>query len=237
MIGFIIMNKKMYLIFCIFSLMTAPIVTKAQTVHSSQQVNTQQQIESDLAGITQLKLLVQEEITAIQKKIEEIDQQITESNAKVQKKENELIEIQQKMDSLNQEDRRITILLNSREKEFKDRVSSYYRTEGKMSFFNVILSVNSFGEFIDHFVAYDTIVNKDKNFIEEYIANQNKVASIKENVQTLQDTTIREKEELEKIKASQENNKKEKEMLSSFLEEKKKQLEKQEQEKILALKL
>ena len=62
----------MYLIFCIFSLMTAPIVTKAQTVHSSQQVNTQQQIESDLAGITQLKLLVQEEITAIQKKIEEI---------------------------------------------------------------------------------------------------------------------------------------------------------------------
>jgi flagellum-specific peptidoglycan hydrolase FlgJ len=231
------MKKMFYLFSCIFSFLTAPIVTIAETVQSNTQVNTQQQLESDLTGITQQKLQVQEEIKAITIKIEELDQQIAESNTNIQKKENELIEIQKKIESLNQEDLRITTLLNSREKEFKDRVSSYYRTEGRISFLNVIFSVNSFGEFIDHFVAYDTIVNKDKKFIEEYIADKNKVTNIKENVQTFQDTTIREKEELETIKASQENNKKEKELLSSFLIEKKKQLEKEEQKKIVALML
>ena len=67
-----------------------------------------------------------------------------------------------KLDNLNKEDKRITDLLTNREEEFKDRVSSYYRTKGQMSFLNVIFSVNSFGEFIDHFVSYDKIVNDDK---------------------------------------------------------------------------
>ncbi|WP_160723537.1 glucosaminidase domain-containing protein [Bacillus sp. USDA818B3_A] len=230
------MNKKIYLVPLTFSLMTAPIAAKAETVPSNTPV-TQEQLQSDLSGIKQEKLQVQEEINTLTEKMKEIDQQIAEANTKIQQKQNELIEIQKNMNHLNQESIRITALLTNREQEFKERVSSYYRTEGHMSFMNVILSVNSFGEFIDHFVAYDKIVNEDKKFIEEYIADQNKVASIKENVKRLQDTTTQEKAELEKIKASEENSKKEKELLARTLEEKKKQLEQEEQQKLLALKL
>ncbi|MCQ6280570.1 glucosaminidase domain-containing protein [Bacillus sp. EB600] len=232
------MDKKIYLLSsCILTLLTVPLTTSAETVQSNQQLQTQQQIETDLSGVTQQKLQVQEEIEATTKKLAELDQQIAESTANIQKKEGDLAEIQRRMDSLNKEDKRITTLLTNREREFKDRVSSYYRTKGQMSFLNVIFSVNSFGEFIDHFVSYDKIVNGDQQFIETYIADQNKVTGIKENVKALQNSTIQEKAELEAIKASQENDRKEKETLSTFLEEKKKQLEKEEQEKKLALEL
>ncbi|WML44824.1 glucosaminidase domain-containing protein [Neobacillus sp. PS3-40] len=260
------MSNKTFLLFtCFLSLIIAPISSSAETVHSNQQtqpqiekvqpdpqaqvqqpietaqpnqqVQTQLQIVTDLSEVTQKKLIVQEEIEATSKKIKELNQQIIESNANIQIKSNELNDINQKMESLKKQEKRITTLLTNRKEEFKDRVSSYYRTKGQMSFFNVLFSINSFGEFIDHFVAYDKIVNQDKKFIETYIANQNKVIDIKENVAVLQESTIKEKGELEAIKTSQVNNKKEKEALSSILEEKKKQLEKEEQEKRLALEL
>jgi len=128
-------------------------------------------------------------------------------------------------------------LLTSREEEFKERVSSYYRTDGQVSYFNVLFSVNSFGEFIDHFVAYEKIVKNDKKFIEKYIADQNKLAEIKENVQTLKRSAIQEKQGLEAIKANLETDKKEKESLTSILQEKIKQLEKEEQQKKISLEL
>lgn len=234
------MNKKVYLLSsCILTLITpiVPISVSAESAQSNLQVQTQQQIQTDLTIVTQQKLQVQGEIETTTKKIEELNQQITESTANISKKENELNEIQQKIDSLSKKEMRITELLKSRKKEFKDRVSAYYRTDGQMSFLNVLFSVNSFGEFIDHFVAYDKIVNQDKKFIESYIADQNKVSEIKKDVEALQESTLQEKAELESIKASQENNKKEVETLSIFLEEKKKQLEQEEQGKKLALEL
>ncbi|MDR7002100.1 glucosaminidase domain-containing protein [Neobacillus niacini] len=232
------MDKKIILLSaCFLTFMAAPIAANAETARSTPPTDTQKQIESDLSAIKQQKLLVQEEIEVTAKKIKALDQQITSSKEKIHIKEKELNEIQRKMDHLNKEEKRITTLLNNRKDEFKDRVAAYYRTDGQMSFLNVILSVNSFGEFIDHFFAYDKIVNEDKRFIEEYIADQNEVATIKEKVQTLQDSTLKEKEELESIKANQENNKKEKEKLSRFLEKKKKQLEKEEKEKTIALEL
>lgn len=234
------MNKKFYLLSsCILSLITAPIAANAETIQSNLQANKQQQeqIKTDLTKVIQQKLAVQEEIDATTKKLAALNQQITESNANIQKKEERLNELQMNMESLNKEDQRITALLNSREQAFKDRVSSYYRTEGQMSFFNVLFSVNSFGEFIDHFVAYDTIVNNDKNFIEEYIADQNKVADIKANVANLQQATTQEKEQLEAIKTNQLNDKKEKETLTRFLQIQEKQLEQEEQQKRISLEL
>lgn len=232
------MNKNIYLLSsCLLSLITAPIAVNAQAAQNTPQANSQLQIESDLAKVTQQKMLVQDEIAATMKKIAELDQQIAESNVNIQNKENELNGFQKKMESLNKEDQRITTVLNSRKKEFKDRVSSYYRTEGQMSFFNVLFSINSFGEFIDHFIAYDTIVQNDKKFIEEYIANQNKVTTIKETVQTLQKSAIQEKQTLEAIKADLENNKKEKQALSSTLQTQEKNLEKEEQQKKISLEL
>lgn len=230
------MGIKTYLLSaCFLSLIIAPTTSNAETVQSNQQV--QQQIVTDLSAVTQQKFLVQDEIEATAKKMAELDQQITESNTNIQIKEKELNEINKKIDNLNKEDKRITTLLNDRKEDFKKRVSSYYRTKGQISFLNVIFSVNSFGDFIDHFIAYDKIVNKDKKFIETYIANQNNVKNIKENVETLQEAATQEKTNLEAIKTSQENNKKEIEILASILEEKKNQLEKAEQEKKIALEL
>lgn len=227
------MNKKVYwLSSCVLILLMAPVTANAETMKEKTQ-----QIETDLSKVTQQKLQVQEEMEATQKKIQELSQQITESNQKIQKKEQELNEINKKIAGLNEEEKKITTLLKNRQEEFKDRVSSYYRTEGEMSFLNVVFSINSFEEFINYFVSYDTIVNEDKEFIEEYIKNQNKVAEIKEDVKVLQTSTVQEKKALESLKASQENSKKEKEALTKILDEKKKQLEKEEQGKTLALEL
>jgi flagellum-specific peptidoglycan hydrolase FlgJ len=232
------MDKSGYLLsFCILSLMIAPMKTNAAKVQPDPQVQTQQQIQADLSDVTQQKLQVQEQIEEATKKIDDLNQQITESNTKIQEKENELSNINNQLENLNKEQKRISNTLKHRKEEFKKRVASYYRTDGQMTFLNVIFSINSFGEFIDHSVAYDKIVNTDKKFIERYINDQNKVVSIKENVAELQDSTQKDKADLEGIKVDQENNKKEVETLSAFLEEKKKQLEQEEQQKQMALDL
>jgi flagellum-specific peptidoglycan hydrolase FlgJ len=227
------MNKKIYLLSsCVLTLLAAPVAASAETIKEQTQ-----QIEQDLSEVTQQKLQVQEEIEAAEKKIQELNQQITESTNHIQKKEQELKEINEKIAELNEKEKKITTLLKNREAEFKERVSSYYRTEGQMSFLHVVFSINSFEEFINYFVSYDTIVNEDKKFIEEYIKNQNKVEEIKQTVTALQQSTVQEKEALELLKANQEKSKKEKETLTITLNEKKKQLEKEESGKTLALEL
>lgn len=232
------MNKKIVLISsCLLSFMMAPMASSAATIKSNQKIQTQQQLKADLSNVQLQKQLVQDEIDLTTKKIAKLNQQITKSDADIQKKEQEITKIKQELDQLSTEEIRITTLLNNRKDEFKNRAASYYRTQGQMSFLNVIFSVNSFGEFIDHFVAYDKIVNEDKRFIAAYIADQNKVAGIKANVETLQKSAVQEKADLEKIKKDQVSNKKEKETLTSFLEKKKKQLEKEEQQKKVALEL
>ena len=231
------MDKKVYLVSaCVLSLMAAPITGKAETFQTKLQTS-QKQIKTDLTAIRQQKLQVQDEMDAAKKQIEELDQLLVESNQKIQDKENKLHEFQLNMKHLNTENKRITALLNSRKGEFKDRMASYYRTDGQMSFLNVIFSVNSFGEFIDHFFAYDKIVNQDKQFIESYIDDQNKVATNKKQIKTLQDSTQKEKAELEAIKSGLVHNKKAKEKLSGILQKRKKQLEKQEKGKTMALEL
>lgn len=236
------MNKKIYLLSsCLISLLAAPVAVSADNVQSSPQpANTQQQqqqLQSDLTQVTQQRILVQDEIAATTAKIQEMNQQITQSTANIQQKENEISALQYKMANLDKEDKKITALLKSRESGFRQRVASYYRTDGQMSFLSVILSIHSFGEFIDHYVAYETIVNSDKQFIEEYIADQNKVAGNKKNVQAIQQSAIKEKEQLEAIKTSQVNDKKEKEALTILLTQKEKQLEQEEQQKRISLEL
>lgn len=232
------MDKKIVLLSsCFLLFMAVPVSAGAEVVQTDQKIHTQQQLKTDLARVKQQKLQVQDEIEATQKKIAELNHQLKESTAKINSKRQKLSGIHKKLERLNKEDQRITALLNSRKEEFKDRAASYYRTEGQMSFLNVLFSVNSFGDFIDHFVAYNKIVKEDKKFIEAYIADQNRVTDIKTNVKALQASTIREKADLEALKLSQVNKKKEKEKWSVFLKKKKKQLEKEEQQKQVALEL
>lgn len=231
------MTKKLGIISaCIISLLTTPIIASAET-SSATSSEKKEQIETDLSEVKEEKLQVQEEILTITEALDSMNEQIETSNRDIANKKTKLTEIKHEIDRLTSEEQRITALLTSRQAEFKDRVSSYYRTEGQMSFLNVILSANSFGEFIDHSVSYQTIVNEDKTFIEAYIADQNNIATIKANVETLQESTIQEKKSLESIKKSQETKKKEKEKLANMLKKKRKQLEKEENKKEEALKL
>jgi len=234
------MKKKIWLLSsCIVSLFATPIVASAENFQSDLQENKQQQIEAknELSEVKKQKLQVQEEIKASTKKLKKLNEEIKELNVRIENKEKRLIELKSQIERLNKEYKEITALLTNRQEEFKQRVASYYRTEGNISFLNVIFSANSFGEFIEHTVSYRTIVNEDKEFIEEYIANQKKVAAIKEKVETLKESTIQEKKELESIKVTRENDKKEREKLSSLLKKKKRQLEKEEEEKTSALEL
>lgn len=236
------MNKRIYLLSsCLLALIAAPIAVSADTVQTNQTaVNTQQQqqqLQSDLTNVVQQKMLVQDEIAATTEKMQELNQQITQSITNIQQKENEITDLQNKLTNLDKEDKTITSLLKSREQGFSERVASYYRTDGQMSFLSVIFSIHSFGDFIDHFVAYETIVDSDKKFIEEYISDQNTLANNKKNVQAIQQSAIKEKEELETIKTGQENDKKEKETLTTLLQQKEKQLEQEEQQKRISLQL
>ena len=234
------MKKKIWLAsICTVFLASPPLRASAENFQSNLQNNQQQQIEAkdELSEVQQQKLQVQEEIEASTQKIEKLDEHITKTKVSITNKEKKIARLKDDIVNLNKEYKIITDLLTNREEEFKQRVASYYRTEGQMSFLNVVFAANSFGEFIEHTVSYRTIVNEDKQFIEDYIADQQRVADIKEKVEKLTESTVQEKKYLESFKARQVNDKKEKEKLTKALKKKKQQLEKQEQEKTSALQL
>lgn len=225
------MNKKTGLLSaCIICFLTIPLMASAE--NSSE---NKAQIETGLSEIKEQKLQVQEEIKTVTETLHELNQTIATTNTKIINKEKELTELQYEIGQLTNEQKRITAILTSKQEEFKDRVSSYYRTEGQLSFLDVIFSSTSFGDFIDRSVAYHIIINEDKKFIEKYIADQKNIAEMKDNVEALKAYTIQEKHELKLIKKNQKNQKQEKEKLSIALKKQKKQLEKEEQEKESAL--
>ena len=225
------MNKNTGLLSAfIFCLLTMPPMVSAE--NSSE---NKAQIETGLSEVKEQKLQVQEEIKTVTETLHKLNQTIATTNTEIINKEKELTELHHEIDQLTNKQKRITAILTNKQEEFKDRVSSYYRTEGQLSFLDVIFSSTSFGDFIDRSVAYRTIINKDKKFIEKYIADQKNVAEMKDNVEALTAYTIQEKQELKLIKKNQQIHKQEKEKLSIALKKQKKQLEKEEQEKESAL--
>ena len=127
------MNHKLWLLtICTVFFISPPLAAYAENFQSDLQENQQQQMEAKnkLTEVQEQKLQVQEEIETSTKKIEKLDEKISKTKESITNKEKKIARFKAEIENLNKEYTIITDLLTQREEEFKQRVASYYRTEG-----------------------------------------------------------------------------------------------------------
>lgn len=103
---------------------------------------------------------LQKEITSLMKEIERVSVEKQKTQEKVEAKEAELLEAGKQLDEVQER-------IVKREALLESRMRLMY-TNGFVSYMDVLLSANSFSDFLDRFDALQTILNSDRDTLEAH---------------------------------------------------------------------
>ncbi|MED1672946.1 murein hydrolase activator EnvC family protein [Pallidibacillus thermolactis] len=145
------------------------------------------------------------EINETAQKIRETDQQIQEKNAEIGQLQNDIKETEER--------------IAKRDELLKDRIRAIQHSGGNVSYLDVLLGSQSFTDLIGRVTAVSTIMDADKNIIEEHKADHRLLAENKKRVETERENVLQLKKQLEDAKAELEKKKDEKDKLYAQLEE------------------
>ncbi|MFL0366088.1 glucosaminidase domain-containing protein [Pseudobacillus sp. 179-B 2D1 NHS] len=217
--------------------MTSPVSAEVGSLEESLNENKKAQAvaKESIENVKEQSLHVTEQIKKEEKEVQKLDRYIKKTEEALQEKSKELAEIEKYIKELEKQQENIESLLSEREDEFRERAAAYYKNGNNISFLDVLFDNSTFSELIGRLSSYTSIVDADRNFIEEYINDQEKVSVIKEKTATLKKRIEVMKQTAEELKTSYETSKNKQVSTVASLEEKKKTLRAEEKQKELAL--
>ncbi|MET3697616.1 peptidoglycan hydrolase CwlO-like protein [Bacillus oleivorans] len=182
---------------------------------------------------------LQAEQDRIKQEVQALDTKISETNTKINEKDQEIARKKEEISLLQAEIRELTETIEKRNELLKERARSFQRSGGALSYLDVLLGANSFGEFISRVNAVSTIMDADKQLIkqqEEDLAKLEKLQKQQEEELAKLETL---RKELEEMKASLDSQRKEKDALMEELRQQQINIENEvmdlkEQEELLA---
>jgi len=104
---------------------------------------------------------------SLKSEIEKIDRQMTDTNEKLEKKNEEIDQTKKSIEELKKQIKKLKEKIEKRNKILKDRVRSMQENGGSVQYIDVLLGSKSFGDFISRAGAVSTIVEADKDLMEE----------------------------------------------------------------------
>src|SRR5699024_9013972 len=116
-----------------------------------------------------------EEIERAESALKENHAKMEETEADIETKEAEVEELEHEIAELEDE-------IAKRHEILKNRVSSYQKTGGDISYLEVIFGAESFGDFISRISAITKITNSDAKMIEQQEKDKAKVVQKREKV-------------------------------------------------------
>lgn len=164
----------------------------------------QSQLEAEMKQL-------EREISDTDRKITEKQKQIEDTKAEIEKLKKEIIDLKTRIQKRND------LLL--------ERARNIQQNGGSVKFIDVILGAESFGDFIDRISVISTLVNADKQIIEEQKADQVKLEENQEKVEKELASLNEMLKELESLKADLKNQNAKKAQLNKELAAQKKHLE------------
>ncbi|MEC1259443.1 peptidoglycan DD-metalloendopeptidase family protein [Bacillus swezeyi] len=142
--------------------------------------------------------------------IEKIDGQMTDTNEKLEKKKEEIDKTKKSIDELKKQIKELKKKIEKRNKILKDRVRSIQENGGSIQYIDVLLGARSFADFISRAGAVSTIVEADKDLMEEQKRDlqlvEKKETKLSEDLETLEKAL----KDLEKLKKTLDEQQKEK---------------------------
>ncbi|MFV2050079.1 MULTISPECIES: murein hydrolase activator EnvC family protein [Metabacillus] len=144
-----------------------------------------QKKRSEISNLEQKQKSLDSEIKLLDSKMTETNEQLRQSQGKIE-------ETKEKIDELNKQIREVEERIEERNRLLKDRVRSIQESGGVVSYLDVLLGSQDFSDFVSRVSAVTTIVNADKEIIQEH----------KEDIKLLEESEVKLNNELNKLAAA-----------------------------------
>lgn len=169
---------------------------------------------------------------SVEAEIAEIENDLVQTQNNITTKENEIDETNKEIDQLTE---RIAVLkeeieileekIEKRDELLKERLRAIQQNGGQLKYLQVIFDSKSFADFISRAAAVNTILDQDKQIMDEQAADKKLLSENKKEVEESKEKVVAKKEELEvqkqelvALKAKLDDQKAEREKLMAQLE-------------------
>ena len=137
---------------------------------------------------------VQAEISSLNARISQINDAVKDNQNMINKTEEEIVKTEEQIKTLGTEISELEEKNKKRQEILKQRAVTYQQTNGTNSYLEVIFGSTSFGDFIERIGAVTTIVQADRQLIDELQEDQKKLedkqATVEEKLTGLKDMKI-----------------------------------------------
>ncbi|KUP05237.1 peptidase M23 [Bacillus coahuilensis p1.1.43] len=164
----------------------------------------------------------QEDLVA---QINSLDKQITDTNTKIEEKNAEIEETNKEIEKLKAEIEVLKVKIAERDALLKERARSVQQNGGSASYIDVLLGSKSFSDFITRVTAVNTLVNADKQILEDQQRDKESLEEKQKEVEAKLKQLEEAKANLEALKAELDGKKKEKDALITELRAQEAELE------------
>ncbi|MBB2479239.1 C40 family peptidase [Bacillus sp. APMAM] len=165
----------------------------AQSIKEKQK-NVQSNIQKKMSEISNLSAQAKE----MESEMNEITAKVNATNAKIKDTTQKVNDTKQEINALQVKIKETKQRIAERNKVLQDRARSIQQSDGSDSYLDVLLSSQSFGDFIDRAVALTTFVNADHKILQEQEADKkvleqseadlnNKLQQVQQDLASLED--------------------------------------------------
>ena len=185
----------------------------------------QSAVESDISAKNSEISKIETQKNEIKAELSKLQQSITETQAKIKEKNSQITKTQEKITALKEEIKEIEKRIEIRNDILKERARSYQQSGGGVNYLEVILGASSFGEFIERIGAVSTIMEADKEILDEQKNDKAALVTKKEDVEEKLSKLNAMKQELVTINEKLDGQKVEKNKLMAILKSEQAELE------------
>ncbi|PLR78222.1 peptidase M23 [Bacillus sp. V3-13] len=155
----------------------------------------------------------------VQNEIQQIELAISDTNSKIEEKAGQIEATKVEIEKLQGEIQVLMERIEKRNQMLKDRARSFQETGGSVSYIDVLMGAQSFGDFIDRVGAVSTIVEADQGILRQHREDkellEKKQAEVQQQLADLENMHA----DLENMKKQLDSQKAEKDRLMASLEQ------------------
>ncbi|WP_226678938.1 murein hydrolase activator EnvC family protein [Mesobacillus jeotgali] len=167
---------------------------------------------------------LQDEQQRLNDQIKKLDFAVSDAEQKIEAKNKEIVQTTEEIEELKVEIAVLMERIEKRNEMLKDKARSFQENGGTVNYIDVLLGANSFSDFVDRVSAVTTIVNADKDILEQHRQDkldlETKQQQVEAKLTSLQDM----KKDLEALKVELNSQIKEKNKLMSTLKHEEEQM-------------
>ncbi|MEW8969648.1 MAG: peptidoglycan DD-metalloendopeptidase family protein [Mesobacillus sp.] len=167
---------------------------------------------------------LQNEQQALNDQIKKLDFAVSDAEQKIEAKNKEIAQTTEEIEVLEVEIAELKKRIEKRNELLKDKARSFQENGGTVNYIDVLLGAQSFGDFVDRVSAVTTIVNADKDILEQHKQDKQDLETKQQQVETKLNNLQEMKKDLEALKVQLNSQIKEKNELMSTLKHEEEQM-------------